>query len=231
MVRERERERHWNDWGTVLQCITQKYHQHNTVQHKWRYSNTQQPLRWQHCGYPLSILFISLLQRCCHQGCCVCSTCRIVSRLWLQPAPCKKPPTNRVGSRLPRGVCVGGLGNSSRSHYTWTLATLCACEQQLTTICRQQHGAEVRTLITNICLLQGSWWDNWILWSSKHSWLLHVPTTRERECVRIAIFLMPYWKLYTWMPVSISYTRVLPWTGDPNILCKHTCNINCSIKT
>lgn len=118
-------------------------------------------------------------EHCCHWGCCVCSTCRIVSRLWLQPAPCKKPPTNRVGSRLPRGVCVGGLGNSSRSHYTWTLATLCACEQQLTTICRQQHGAEVRTLITNICLLQGSWWDNWMLLSSKHSWLLHVPTTRE----------------------------------------------------
>ena len=57
--RERERERGIEmTEASVLQCITQKYHQHNTVRHKWRCSNTQQPLSSQHCGYPLSILFI-----------------------------------------------------------------------------------------------------------------------------------------------------------------------------
>lgn len=48
-----------------LHLLTRVYHQHNAVQHKWRCLNTQEPLSEQHCGYPLSILFISQLQ-CCH---------------------------------------------------------------------------------------------------------------------------------------------------------------------
>lgn len=43
------------------------------------------------------------------------------------PLPQRNHPPTEWAAGCPWGVCVGGLGNSSRSHYTWTLATSSAC--------------------------------------------------------------------------------------------------------
>lgn len=79
----------------------------------------------------------------------------MVSCLRLQPSPSEKPPTNRVGSRLPlRSVCG----------WTWKLEQITLhmnpgniqrLHSRLTALCRQQQGPGVRMLILNIIFQMG----------------------------------------------------------------------------
>lgn len=155
-------------------------------------------------------------EHCCHWGCCVCSTCRIVSRLWLQPAPCKKPPTNRVGSRLPRGECVWVDLETQADHITHEPWQHCVRvnnssplsvgsstgqrleRSSLTYACCRDPGG-----ITECCYHQNT--VGYSMFPLLESWV-SVCCVSVCMCmsVCIAICLMPYWKLYTWMPVSIS---------------------------
>ena len=135
------------------------------------------------CGYPLSILFSS--QCCCHWGrcvrvcVCVCvwSTCRVVSRRRLQPAPCKKTTHQQSGQQAAPEACAWVDLETRADRITREPWQRCVrVNNSSSTICRQQRGAKVRILIANICLLQGSWWE--CCDHKSPNWLLHVPTTR-----------------------------------------------------
>lgn len=95
------------------------------------------------------------------------------------------------------------------------LACVRACEQQLTTICRQQRGrAEVRTLITNICLPACLF------------------PLLESVCVRVCACVMLYPLKPQLGTLCMGACQYIPNPGaalgllTPNdTLCKHTCNI------
>lgn len=95
-------------------------------------------------------------------GAAVCMQCMQNSSTvyGCSPLPVRNHPPTEWAAGCPEECAWVDLETRADhiTHEPWQ-QYVCACEQQLTTICRQQRGAEVRTLITNICLPQGSWWD------------------------------------------------------------------------